>query len=123
MPAPAGCGVGVLPILLSFELGEGWWTHPMVVAAHVLVVAFLMVSRVPTFSFKAVRLKHEHVLPAMVIMAMLAAFAVSYIWWFLLAVEFAYIASIPWGLREYAKDQAARAGGPAPEPAEEPDED
>ncbi|MFP6757305.1 MAG: CDP-diacylglycerol--serine O-phosphatidyltransferase [Alphaproteobacteria bacterium] len=116
MPAPAGCGVVLLPLLLSFELGEGWWTHPLVVGAHVLVVAFLMVSRVPTFSFKAVRLKHEHVLPAMVLLAMLAALSVAYIWWVLLAVEVFYVASLPWGLRAYARDQAAP-------PAEADDED
>jgi len=113
MPAPAGCGVAVLPILLSFELGQGWWTHPLVVAAHLLIVALLLVSRVPTFSFKAVKLRHEHVLPAMVVMAALAALTATYLWWVLLAVEFAYIASIPLSIRAHARDEAAKADAAA----------
>lgn len=108
MPAPAGCGVAMLPMLLSFELGQGWWTHPLVVAFHLLVVALLMVSRVPTFSFKAVKLRHEHVLPAMVLMAALAALMVTYLWWVLLIVEILYIASIPLSIRAHARAEARK---------------
>jgi len=107
VPAPAGCGVVVLPMLLTFEIGDGWWSHPLIVGAHVLAVALLMVSRVPTYSFKAVRLRQEHLLPAMLVMAMLAALSTSYIWWVLLAVEVGYLCSIPLSIRAHARAEAA----------------
>jgi CDP-diacylglycerol--serine O-phosphatidyltransferase len=84
-----------------------------VVAANLLVVALLMVSRVPTFSFKAVKLRHEHLLPAMVLMAAVAALTATFLWWVLLLVELAYIATIPLSIRAHARDEAAKA---EPEP-------
>ena len=53
VPAPAGAGLAIIPMLLNFEFGwsgfRSGWFGAVVLAA----VGALMVSRVPTFSMSA----------------------------------------------------------------------
>ncbi|MFM8801456.1 MAG: CDP-diacylglycerol--serine O-phosphatidyltransferase, partial [Tagaea sp.] len=49
VPAPAGAGLALLPLMLHFQAGDGWFDRPAIGAATMALVAFLMVSRIPTF--------------------------------------------------------------------------
>src|SRR6201989_1212671 len=66
VPAPAGAITVMLPVYLAFL---GLWQPPaMLTAVYTLVIAFLMVSRLPVFSGKTKRMRvaPELVLPAFV---------------------------------------------------------
>ncbi|HTH17839.1 MAG TPA: CDP-diacylglycerol--serine O-phosphatidyltransferase, partial [Magnetospirillum sp.] len=63
VPAPAAAGVVLLPMVASFEFGAGFFNRPTLVAVFLLGVSFLMVSTIPTFSFKKVRIPNAWVLP------------------------------------------------------------
>ena len=90
---------------------RAWEVNAVVLAA----VAFLMVSRIPTFSIKTVvvRLKPDWILPTLVGVGVFVAALSSAPWHTLLAIGMIYLASLPVGwwsaYRLRRRDEAARA--------------
>jgi CDP-diacylglycerol--serine O-phosphatidyltransferase len=68
---------------------------PIVVGPVMLAVAGLAVSRIPTFSFKRLKISQALVLPTMIVVAVLTALAMAEPWATLLLVLIAYLGSIP----------------------------
>jgi CDP-diacylglycerol---serine O-phosphatidyltransferase len=101
VPAPAGAGLAIIPMLLNFEFGwsgfRSGWFGAVVLAA----VGALMVSRVPTFSMKRFHLPREWVLPVFLIIGGLAALATTEPWATLLIIGIIYIGSFPMSIRAY----------------------
>ncbi len=73
------------------------------VPAVLASVAALMVSRVPTFSFKRFRVPGHWVLPMLLMVGTLAAFLTTEPWGTLLVVGALYIGSIPLSIRSYRR--------------------
>lgn len=101
VPAPAAAGLALLPMMLSFELGETFFASPLVVGLVMIAVAFMMVSRIPTFSLKGIRIPQPFILPGFLILALGAAFLVTAPWVTLPAIEIVYAVSIPFALKAY----------------------
>lgn len=96
--APASAGFALLPMMLSFQLGDDIVREPALDAAWLLAVALLMVSRIATYSFKRLRVRREYVLPTLVLVGVSAAVLVSYPWFTLSAMSIAYLFSIPFSI-------------------------
>lgn len=109
VPAPAGAGLALLPMMATFQLGPGFFDHPIVAGAVMTAVALLMVSRLPTFSFKRVKVPHSYVVPTLVGVGAMAAFLVSNPWLTLMAVGVAYFASLPYSYLAYRRLARQRA--------------
>jgi len=103
VPAPAGAGLVMIPMLLSFEFGAAFARSPYLNGAVLASVAALMVSRVPTFSFKRFRVPGHWVLPMLLMVGTLAAFLTTEPWGTLLVVGALYIGSIPLSIRSYRR--------------------
>jgi CDP-diacylglycerol--serine O-phosphatidyltransferase len=101
VPAPAGAGLALLPMILSFQLGDDVFRRPEVVGLVMLLVAGLMVSRIPTYAAKKLKVAHRWVLPTMVLVVVLAASVVSAPWLTMSAAGVLYLASIPFSVRSY----------------------
>jgi CDP-diacylglycerol---serine O-phosphatidyltransferase len=120
VPAPAGAGLALMPIMLSFELGDTVFRHPAVVAPVMLVVAGLMVSKLPIYSFKKVKVPHHLIVPTLLAVGVLAGLLVSATWITLILIGIAYVANIPLSIRAHARmrraheAQMAAAGSPEP---------
>jgi CDP-diacylglycerol---serine O-phosphatidyltransferase len=115
IPAPAGAITVLLPIYAAF-LDLGRWPAA-VTAGYTLLIAFLMVSRLPVFSGKTVRMRvpPELVLPMFVGVIFFIALLISYPWHILLAGSVLYLLSLPLGWRSYQKQaRAYEAPSPAP---------
>ena len=95
VPAPAGAGLSLLPMLATFQFGPGFFDLPIVAGIVMLAVALLMVSRVPTFSFKRVKVPQHYVVPTLIGVGLFAAFLVSMPWVTLMAAGVVYVVSIP----------------------------
>ena len=98
VPAPAGAGLVLLPMVLSFQFGEEIFGRPQVVGVFLLAVAGLLISRIPTFSLKRFKVANRWVLPTMLMVGLVAASVVSAPWttmWVLLVL---YILSIPFSI-------------------------
>src|SRR5215467_395582 len=113
VPAPAGAVTALLPIYLSF-LG-GFTLPATVTAVYTLLIAFLMVSRLPVYSGKSVRMRvpPELVLPVFVSVIFFIALLIGYPWHILSAGSVLYLLSLPLGWKSY-RDQARAAGLTAP---------
>ncbi len=79
-----------------------------------LAVAGMAVSRIPTFSFKRLKVSQALVLPTMVVVAVLTALAMAEPWSTLLLVLVAYLASIPLAVASHRRLLQQR---PLPTPA------
>ncbi len=117
VPAPAGAGLVLTPMMVSFDLGPGVFSHVFVNALVIVAVSALMVSQVPTYSGKSVRVPHHYVLPLLILVGLFAAFLVSAPWTTLTAVAVAYVVSIPVSVIEFRR--LARQPGHAPPVAKE----
>jgi CDP-diacylglycerol--serine O-phosphatidyltransferase len=106
VPSPAGAGLVVLPMILSFQIGDGYFRSPATVSVFMVTVAVLMVSPIPTFSFKRIKVPHKLVLPTMLVVGLLTAALISAPWITLAAILFCYIATIPLSIRKYRKHKA-----------------
>ena len=95
VPSPFGAVIAVLPLILWLETGLDVFAHPGTVGAFLLASSVLMVSRVPVYSGKRMRLKPEWVVPLMVVMGAFAGFLVTEPWATLSVVGVVFIASIP----------------------------
>jgi CDP-diacylglycerol--serine O-phosphatidyltransferase len=108
VPAPAGAIMVLLPVYLAF-LGVS--TFPATLTAlYTLLIAFLMVSRLPVFSGKTVRMRvpPEMVLPVFVSVVFFIALLIGYPWHILSAGSVLYLLSLPLGWKSY-RDQARNA--------------
>jgi len=101
VPAPMAAGLVLLPMVISFNFFGDYVRRPEVVAVFVLVVSFLMVSSIPTYSFKKVKLRPSLILPLMVVVGLIIASLLSAPWITLSGILAAYIASIPWSVKSY----------------------
>ena len=110
IPAPAGGGLVLLPMILSFQGGEGFFRQPWVVGIFMLVIAGMLVSTIPTYSFKKLKISRHWILPTMLITAAIAIFLINAPWLTLSVVGLAYICSIPLSYRAQQALQKAEGG-------------
>ncbi|HLZ65227.1 MAG TPA: CDP-diacylglycerol--serine O-phosphatidyltransferase [Aliidongia sp.] len=103
VPAPAAAGLSLLPVVASFEFGDTFFHSPYLVAATTALIAGLMVSRVPTFSFKRFRVPHNWVVPTMLGIGAFAAFLAAEPWETLLVTGLIYLGLIPLSIRSFRR--------------------
>lgn len=121
VPAPAGAGLSLMPIFASLLIGPDFFQTPAFAGPWTVLVAILMVSRLPTYSTKRVRVPHHLVVPTLVGVGFVAALLVSMPWLTLIVLGIAYLASIPFSVLSYRRLERLRGSDVAVEPVTEPD--
>jgi len=113
VPAPMGAILALLPLYLAF-LGTPK-PPATLTAGYTLLIAFLMVSRLPVFSGKQVRLRvpPEMVLPVFVSVIFFIAILIGYPWHILSIGSVLYLASLPLGWKSYKDHERAAAAAQA----------
>lgn len=116
VPAPAGALLALIPLLVSFEADATWPRHPLMVGVVLLGVGGLMVSRLPTFSFKKGRIPRHLVLPGLLGVALVMGVLASSPWIGLSLLGLVYICLIPFSWLAYRKQasQDTSTGGVVP---------
>lgn len=108
-PAPVAAAVAVWPMVLSFQFDSAFFREPLVAGVVVAGVSYLMVSQLPTFSFKRLRVRGEHVLPTLLLVGLLAALLSVYTWGTISVLTFLYVLSIPVSVRRVRTRAAEQA--------------
>ena len=101
VPITIAAIVVLLPILIAFEmeiplpsfLASGW----------VFLVSFLMVSRIPTFSFKTAHFSPKWVLPLFLGIGLMVTGLITSPWLTLICLGVAYLLSIPLSIKHHRK--------------------
>lgn len=121
VPAPAGAALALLPLIFWEQFNGDFLAHPILVAIHMIVVGGLMVSRLPTFSFKRFAVPHVYVLPTMVGAGLLVSLLVTEPWATLGVLLLLYGASIPLAFRRFRvlsqRAEERQPAGDGPDPA------
>ena len=107
--APAGAMLAMLPMYMGFlDLLPPGSEIAHFVLIYIALIAFSMVSRVPTFSGKGVgRVRRELVLPILAAVTIIAALLVTYTWEMVTFAAFLYIAAIPVSVVSYMRQKGA----------------
>lgn len=111
--SPAGAGMALLPMILWVQFDADFLRHPGFVAVFVLGTSALLVSRIPTFSFKKIGILQSWILPTMAAVGLYLALLVSVPWITLSLTIIAYSASIPFSVRahrHYGERDAEESG-------------
>ncbi len=96
VPAPAAALVSGLPLYATLHFGPGWWSAAVPVGVWAVVVAALMVSRLPTLSFKTMRVPSRLVAPLLVLVGLATAVLVTVPFLGLGIVALVYLGTIPY---------------------------
>lgn len=125
VPAPAGAGLALLPMMLAFQTGMDPTVLPPAMAIWLVFVGLMMVSQFPTFSFKRMKVPQRMVLPILIAAGLIIAGVVSAPWFMLALLIFAYLASIPLSAVGYRRllKEAEQMAGTEPPRATSPDYD
>ncbi|MCB1970588.1 MAG: CDP-diacylglycerol--serine O-phosphatidyltransferase [Geminicoccaceae bacterium] len=95
IPAPAAAGLALTPMVGSFvhgdEIARNWYLNAVVLT----FVAVMMVSRVPTYSIKKLRVSQAFVIPTLLAAGMLLVFLVTEPWATLLLIGCGYAFFLP----------------------------
>lgn len=104
VPAPAGSGLALLPIIaylqIDMDLSQYNFASPLI-GLWTLIVAGLMVSHIPTFSSKQVRIHVLGLIPTLSIVGLFLAMLVHAPWMTLTAFACLYACLIPVSYRVY----------------------
>ena len=109
VPAPAGALLAFLPMFVSLADIAHAEKYPAAIAVYLAIVAFLMLSRVPTYSFKKISIRTEFSTLVLLGVAGLVALFVTRTWYALILIDLVYLATIPFSIRTRASE-AATAG-------------
>jgi len=116
VPAPAGAMLAVLPINLYLSGLPRFAGHAALVAVFTVIVAALMVSRIPTLSGKGRSgpIPRERVIPLVAIVLGVVFLLVSHPFPTVSAITVLYLALLPIGLGRYARLKRAHEAGQLP---------
>ena len=103
VPAPAGAILALLPMIISFQMGtiEEDNFPSFIVSIWGLIVAGLMVSRIPTYSMKRIKVSQKYMIPVLALVALLVAALASEPWLTLIGLCVAYLISIFRSAKKY----------------------
>ena len=112
VPAPAGAGLAFMPVYLWFVTGDDLFRQWWVVMPWVIIVAFLMISSLATFSWTSLsRIRSSWRLPMIALIGLTGAALITAPWHTLLAITALFLLSIPFSILSYRKVKRARIAG------------
>ncbi len=95
VPSPAGAMLVFVPFFAVF-MGADWLLEvPALIAIYTGLVGLLMVSSIPTYSFKRLRVRGDLVLPLLLTIALVAASFATNPWESLTVLALAYAGLLP----------------------------
>lgn len=98
VPAPAGALLVMAPMYLDFAFPASPHMPSALVSLWMILIGWSLISRIPTWSFKAVSISREHTRFVLVGFAFLGAAMLTFTWLTLAGLCLAYVAMVVWGL-------------------------
>lgn len=97
IPAPAAAFLCMLPLSMDMQFGGSNLenNYPIPTGIWMIIIGFFMVSKIPTFSMKKIRVSKRLILPIMILFTLLITLAVSAPWLAYIAIALIFISSIP----------------------------
>ncbi|KHK91059.1 CDP-diacylglycerol O-phosphatidyltransferase [Novosphingobium malaysiense] len=119
VPAPLGAGLAFLPMYLWIASDVPEFANPIVVSAWMVLIAFLMISSLPTLSWSRLRPPNSLRLGMIALVGLTVAALLTEPWFTLVAITIAYLLLIPMGLVTYARVRRQAPSPATPDPEAE----
>lgn len=106
VPAPAGAGIAFLPLfiwLLEPAFFEQFAAANVITGLWMIFCAAMMVSSIPTWSTKQVKIPAKMAMPVLALAALIIAALVQAPWPTLTIMSVAYLSTIPFSIRHFKK--------------------
>ena len=106
VPAPAGAGMAFLPLyiwLMAPTYFENFAPANMLVGIWIIICAGLMISRIPTWSTKQLKVSAKWTMPFLGLVVLLIAAVIQAPWVTLTLLSCSYILTIPFSIRHFKK--------------------
>ncbi len=108
VPSPAGAGLALLPLAIWLETDAEWARDYRVIGPWMLIVAFLMISNVATYSWSSIKIRPAFRFMALASIGLIAALLIVAPWVALIAISVIYIILLPFSVVGYAKVKRAQ---------------
>ena len=96
IPAPCAAAMAILPLVLFFQFGDGYFfTNPVIVLCYGFSLAILAVSTIPTISIKKIPVKNKYICFTLLILGSIIIGLVVQPWLTLAIIGTVYLFSIP----------------------------
>ena len=103
VPAPAGAMLILLPMFIAFRWPEAPQIPSGVIATYIVIVGYLMISRIPTWSVKAMTIYGDNVKFLLLGFVGLISALLTYPWITLVILDIVYLLGIIWAWRASKK--------------------
>lgn len=107
VPSPAGALLALMPVVVNnyfYEISfKDYPVIAVIVSLWVLFIAALMVSNIPTYSIKTLKVPHKAAMPLLAALGLFVAALVTELWLTLMVVGVLYLASLPFSIRSHRK--------------------
>lgn len=103
VPAPVGAGLAFLPIYMWIASGRSEFAHPLGVGIWMVLIAFLLISSLPTLSWSRIRPPGYLRIALLALIGILMAALLIEPWLTLAGITLGYLLLIPYGVIRYRR--------------------
>ncbi|MES0827074.1 CDP-diacylglycerol--serine O-phosphatidyltransferase [Ruegeria sp. SCP11] len=96
VPAPAGALLVMLPMYLSFAFADAPLLPSILICLYMVFIGLLLISRLPTWSFKTTRISRENAKYFLIGVAVVGAALLTFAWATLIALCVGYVGMVAW---------------------------
>ncbi len=112
--APISAGMMLVPVALWLWSGQEFFRDPYFICGWAVLIGFLMISDLATYSWSSMHISKSWRLPALLIVAMVGAALFTAPWHTLSALMLSYLATIPFSVMSYRRIRRQRGAIPVP---------
>jgi len=94
VPSPGAAGLSLLPVFIVFEFDILFFRNPYFNIINLLIIGFMMISKIPTFSLNSINFNRKYSPWAVLTIAIICIGLISNVWATLILLACAYIISI-----------------------------
>ena len=94
VPSPGAAGLSLLPVFIVFEFDIFFFRDPYFNIVNLIIIGFLMVSKIPTFDIKSINFKTKYSPWIILIIVAICVGLLSNVWMSLVILGLIYVISI-----------------------------
>ena len=107
LPTPAAAGIVLVPAALAASGTINWTPPTWLVVVYTLLIAFLMISRVPMFALKSLKVGRKWIVPILLLVVLGVVMIINDVWLTIAVISLTYLASTPLAIVGYMRHRAA----------------
>lgn len=96
IPSPAGALLVMFPMYFSFTFTDSPMFPDVIICIYMVAIGLLLISHIPTWSFKNIRISHENVKFFLISVVCAGVIFLTFPWITLILLCFGYVGAIIW---------------------------